>query len=188
MRVDQGSLFTSVRWTNRAKAVGTDVQESGVEAHNSLRSGERYHALSRWILLKIRKEHLKMDNNIRLKLAVKAMNDTMGPEGLVPFYLVFGGIPRFPSTESALQTQQQRINDMQAARRELSIITVELRIPQSPLITRNKKCRPHGWSWWPCLNLRRNWQTVRSTPSIILVDGNHVLIVDNHRKVKFNKH
>ena len=26
MHVDQGSVFTSVRWTNRAKAVGTDVQ------------------------------------------------------------------------------------------------------------------------------------------------------------------
>ncbi len=42
--VDQGSAFTSVRWTNRAKEVGTDFQESVVEAHNSFGSGERYHA------------------------------------------------------------------------------------------------------------------------------------------------
>ncbi len=54
MRVDQGSAFTSVRWTNRAKALGTNVQESGVEAHNSFGSGERYHTPLRRILLKIR--------------------------------------------------------------------------------------------------------------------------------------
>ena len=36
MRVDQWSAFTSVQWANRAKAVGTDVQESGVEAKTLL--------------------------------------------------------------------------------------------------------------------------------------------------------
>ncbi len=40
MRVYQGSAFMSVRWTNRAKIVETDVQESGVAARNPLESGE----------------------------------------------------------------------------------------------------------------------------------------------------
>ncbi len=44
MRVDQGSAFTSVKWTNRTDAVGTEVQTSGVEAHSALGNGERYHA------------------------------------------------------------------------------------------------------------------------------------------------
>ncbi len=35
-----------------------------------------------------------------LQLAVKAMNNTMGPEGLVPSYLVFESIPRFPVVDS----------------------------------------------------------------------------------------
>ncbi len=69
-----------------------------------------------------------MDKNIVLKLAMKATNDTMGPEGLVPSYLVFGCIPRFPSTESTLSTQQQRMDGMQAARLEMAIITAEVRI------------------------------------------------------------
>ncbi len=122
MRVDQGSPFTLVRWTNRAKAVGTDAQESGVEAYNSLESGEGYHAPLRRIFLKIREEHPKMDKNIILKVAVKAMNDTMGLEGLVPSYLVFRCIPRVLPTESALPTQQQRMDAMQSARREIAII------------------------------------------------------------------
>ncbi len=36
MWVDQESAFTSVRWINRAMRVGSDVQQSGVEAHDSL--------------------------------------------------------------------------------------------------------------------------------------------------------
>ena len=115
MSIDQGSAFTSVRWSNRAKAVGTEIQESDVEAHNSLGSGERYHALLRRIFLKIREEHPKMGKNIILKLPVKAMDDTLGPKGLVPSYLVFSCIPRFPSTESTLPTQQQRMDAMQSA-------------------------------------------------------------------------
>ncbi len=99
-----------------------------VEAHNSLGSGERCHAPLRRIFLKIREEYPKIDKNIVLKLAVRAMNDTMGPEGLVPSYLVFGCIPRFPSTDSTLPTQQQRMDAMQAARREMAIITAELQI------------------------------------------------------------
>ncbi len=39
MSVDQGSGFTSGRWTNHAMAVGTDFQKSSVEAHISLGSG-----------------------------------------------------------------------------------------------------------------------------------------------------
>ncbi len=83
MRVDQGSAFMSVLWTNHAMAVGTNVQESGVEAHNALGSGDRYHALLRRIYLKIREKHPKMDKIIILKLAVKAMNDKMDPGGLL---------------------------------------------------------------------------------------------------------
>ncbi len=112
MRVNQGSSCKSERWTNDAKAVGTDVQESGVEARNSLGSVERHHLPLRPIFHKIREKHPKIDKNITPKLAVKAMNDTMRPEGLVPSYRVFDCIPRFLSTESKLPTQQSGMNAM----------------------------------------------------------------------------
>ncbi len=56
------------------------------------------------------------------------MNDTSSLEGFLPTYLVFGCIPCFSSTESILPTQQQRMEAIQAARREMAIITAELRI------------------------------------------------------------
>ncbi len=64
MSVDQENAFTSVRWRNRNKAAGADVQESGVEAHNSLGSGERYHASLSRIFFRIREEHPEMDKII----------------------------------------------------------------------------------------------------------------------------
>ncbi len=52
-----GSAFTKVRWTRRADAVGTVAQTSGVESHNSLGPGERYHAPLRRIFNKIMHEN-----------------------------------------------------------------------------------------------------------------------------------
>lgn len=43
IRVDQGSAFTSVRWTRICDQVGIEVQESGIEHHNALGSGVSYH-------------------------------------------------------------------------------------------------------------------------------------------------
>ncbi len=38
MFVDQGNALTSIEWTNHVNAVGTDIQEPGEEAQNSLGS------------------------------------------------------------------------------------------------------------------------------------------------------
>lgn len=43
IKVDQGSAFTSLRWQRLCEEVGTVTEESGIESHNSLGSGERYH-------------------------------------------------------------------------------------------------------------------------------------------------
>ncbi len=69
-----------------------------------------------------------MGKNIIPKLSGKETNGTLVPEELVSSYLVFGCIGRFSSMESKLPTEQQEMNAMQAARREMTIITAELRI------------------------------------------------------------
>ena len=126
MHVDQGSPFRSVRWTNRAQAVGTYIQESGVEAHNFLGLGEIYHAPLRLIFGKIREAHPEMDQNVILKLAVEAVNDTVARKGLVPSYFVFGCITQFSSTEYLPPLQKPRMDAMPAARRKMAIIAPEL--------------------------------------------------------------
>ncbi len=111
-RVDQGSAFSTVRWTGREDAVGSIVQNSGVESHNSIGFGMRYHAPLRRIFNRNKHENTKIYSKIVLCIAVEAMNDTMGPNGLVPSYLLFGCVPRFPSVDSKLPDQHSRMGTL----------------------------------------------------------------------------
>ena len=56
---------------------------TGVQHHNGIGLKERYHGPLRTIYRRIKKECPDIDDNFALKFAVKAMNDTVGPEGLV---------------------------------------------------------------------------------------------------------
>ena len=109
IRVDQGSCFTSIRWQRLSEMVGTQMQFSGVESHHSLGPGERYHEPLRQVYLKIRHEFPSISKETCLRLAVKALNDTMGPEGLVPSLLVFGVLPRFPAVNTSLPDKIERM-------------------------------------------------------------------------------
>ena len=129
--VDSGSAFTSKRWTDICNSVGIELKISGIRSHHSLGSGERYHAPLRRIFFKIQNDFPSLSINLILRLATKAMNDTMGPEGLVPSLLVFGVLPRFPITDSKLPEQADRMRALNIARKEMAIITAELRIQRA---------------------------------------------------------
>jgi hypothetical protein len=96
MCVDHGNIFTSPRLKELTDLNGIVLQLSGTESHNSLGVGERYHAPLRRLYHKIISECPRLDPHLALKHAVQAMNDTQGPEGLVPSLLLFGVLPRFP--------------------------------------------------------------------------------------------
>ena len=59
------------------------------------------------------------------------MNDTMNSDGLVPSLLVFGSLPRFPSSSSSHPKQSERMRALNMARLEMETITAELRIQQA---------------------------------------------------------
>ena len=69
------------------------MHKSGKEAHNSLGIGERYHEPLREAFLKLREDYPKLNKDIILALAVKAIIDILGPEGIVPSAIVFGEYP-----------------------------------------------------------------------------------------------
>ena len=71
------------------------VQTTGVGAHNSLGFVERYHANCWRMFDKIKHENPEMGCKIALLISVKAMNDTMRSNVLVPSYLVIYYVPRF---------------------------------------------------------------------------------------------
>lgn len=92
---DAGKNFISEEFVNSAKSMAIEVTEVPVEAHNSVGKVERYHAVIRRAFEVISEDigRSTPPENI-LQMAVKAVNDTAGPDGLVPTLLVFGTYPR----------------------------------------------------------------------------------------------
>ena len=84
MLTDQGSVFVSKEWTTSCHSSNIDLRHTGTESHNSLGNGETYHAMLRRIYNKVRLEHPDFSPELVLSLSTKAMNDTAGPNGLVP--------------------------------------------------------------------------------------------------------
>ena len=132
IKADQGSVFTATEFETYCTSQGIKIKLFGVESHNSLGAGERYHDPIRRIFDKILFDHPSIDPPIALSVAVKAMNDTMNSNGLVPSLLVFG-VPRFPSSSSSHPKQSERMRALTMARLEMETITAELRIQQALL-------------------------------------------------------
>ena len=113
---DAGKNFASTEFKQLAGSLSIQVKEVPVEAHNSVGKVERCHATLRRAY-EIIKEELKdesIDKEIVLQMAVKAINDTAGPDGIVPTLLVFGAYPRMtemdpPSPSVAVRAEAIRM-------------------------------------------------------------------------------
>lgn len=108
LRIDQGSNFVAREFLESAEADGITVLQAPIESPSTMSHVERYHAPLRAAYKKIRDSlpRLESDEDC-LQLAVKAVNDTIGPEGLCPTLLVFGAIPR-PARKTPAPQQLER--------------------------------------------------------------------------------
>ena len=130
MLVNQGSAFRKLLISMGAVS-GVQVERTGIEAHASLGLGERYHHPLRQTYRKIKAEHLATEPELALVHSVKAMNDTLGPEGLVPSAFVFGEFPKVftPAEEPHPRaTVESRAAIASRARREMEQHMAKLRI------------------------------------------------------------
>ncbi len=88
-RIDQGrnlgDLFLHIAAISNFK-----VESTGIEAHGSIGIGERYHQPMRQTFRKIKLDYSRADRDLVFRLSVKAVNDTLGPESLVPSASVLG--------------------------------------------------------------------------------------------------
>ncbi|KAF4470944.1 Ribonuclease H, partial [Fusarium albosuccineum] len=107
---DAGTNFDSAEFRAEAKLAGITINQIPVEAHWSIGKVERYHAPLRRAYEIIRAETKRSDVSEAacLQMAVKAVNDTSGPDGLVPTLLVFGAYPRITRDSPPTASQQQR--------------------------------------------------------------------------------
>jgi hypothetical protein len=94
-----GKNFVSKEFKEYANTIGIRTKAVLVKAHNSVGIVEQYHGLLRRIYQIMCVELPRVDKDVALQMAFKALNDTAGPDGLVPTLLVFGAYPRMVESD-----------------------------------------------------------------------------------------
>ena len=89
-----------------------DIKEVLMEAHNSIRKVERYYAPLRYsyeiLRQKLVDKHLSKDSI--LQMAIKAINNIAGPNGLIPTLLVFEAYPYITKSSALSPSIIKRAN------------------------------------------------------------------------------
>jgi hypothetical protein len=108
-----------------------------VKAHNSISIVKRYHSLIRRAYQIIVSEIPKLDKDMALQMAFKAINNSAGPDGLVPTLLVFRAYPRIIESDTPSSTVAQRATAIKKAMAEIHKLQAERQITDV-LNTRNR--------------------------------------------------
>jgi hypothetical protein len=124
---DAGRNFISKEFQQYAMAMAISTKAVPVEAHWSVGLVERAHPALRRAYQIITDECKDIQKELALQMAVKAVNDTAGPDGLVPTLLVYGAYPRM----SNLDPPAPSITDRAAAIRKAMAEIVKLRARQT---------------------------------------------------------
>ena len=133
---DAGKNFASEEFDQYAQTVDTRVNIVPVEAHNSVGIVERYHALVRRAYSIISAEIPDIDKDMALQMAFEAVNDSAGPDGLVPTLLVYGAFPRMTNHDLPSHSITQRAKTMRKATAEIQKIRARRQVADA-LHTRN---------------------------------------------------
>ena len=116
---DAGTQFNSQVFRQSARTMAITTKIVPVEAHHSIGMVERYHGPLRRAYNIISEEVQGITKEEALQMAVKAVNDTSGPEGLIPTLLVFGTYPRMARTDHPHPSTVDRANAIKKAMEEV---------------------------------------------------------------------
>ena len=125
---DIGSNFKSQEFKQYASVTGTNIKIVPVEAHHSIGIVERYHGPLRRIFRIIADEIPDLSKEMALQMAFKAINDTAGPDGLIPTLLVYGAYPRITEYDPPSPTTTQRAMAIRKAMAELQKIKAKQQV------------------------------------------------------------
>lgn len=127
---DAGKNFASTEFKQLADSMAIGIKEVPVEAHNSIGLVERYHAPLRRayeiIQDELKDEHISKE--MMLQMAVKTVNDSAGPDGIVPTLLVFGAYPRLTEMDPPSPSITKRAEAIRAATKEVRRLHAERQV------------------------------------------------------------
>ena len=133
--VDQSSeLCTSGIFLILASHDNVKLECTEIEYHSSLGLNKRYHQPLRNTFHKLMHLPKNVEKDLFLAYAVKSMNDTLGPEGIVPCALVIGEFPRAYTKIEQLPERPslaERAQIANTARKEMLKIMSELRVKRA---------------------------------------------------------
>jgi hypothetical protein len=107
-----------------------EVKEVPVKAHNSVGQVERYYTPLRraYEIIQEELEDKHIDKEIMLQMAVKAINNLAGPDGIVPILLVFDAYPRLTELDPPSPSVTKRAEAICAAIKEVCCLYAERRV------------------------------------------------------------
>jgi hypothetical protein len=115
-----GKSFVRAEFVANARIMAIEVEEVPVEAHNSIDKIERYYGpLKRAFEVIFANLGNAITPDHVLQMAVKTVNDTTGPDGLIPTLLVFETYPRLLPSSPPSPSLTIRANAMRKAITEM---------------------------------------------------------------------
>jgi hypothetical protein len=97
------------------------VKEVLVEAYNSVGKIKQYHGFLRRAYKIICNELRDTETSAKmsLQIAVKTVNDSVGPDGIIPILLVFGAYPRITNNSALSPITTKRAKAIRKASNEV---------------------------------------------------------------------
>jgi hypothetical protein len=119
-----------------------DVKEVPVEAHNSIGKVERYHSLLQRAYKILSSELPSANKEAILQIAVKAVNDSAGPDGIVPTLLVFEAYPRITRDFLSSPSIAERAEAIHKAIKEVRRLYAEQQVNNALAIRNRLNTKP----------------------------------------------
>ncbi|KAA8498124.1 Transposon Ty4-J Gag-Pol polyprotein [Porphyridium purpureum] len=108
--VDHQSNFASADFKALMLGECSVVDVVPIESHWSQGTVERHHEPLRKTYLRVRRDQPGLTPEDTLAIAVRAVNVTTGPEGVIPSLLVFGTIPRLAMRPESAREDSREMN------------------------------------------------------------------------------
>jgi hypothetical protein len=132
---DAGKNFISKEFRQYAKGMAISTKSVPVEAHWSVGLIERAHPILRRayevIFDDLQVSNTKLSRDMVLQMAVKAVNDTAGPQGLIPTLLVYGTYPRMIDSDLPAPSVQERAEAIRKAMNEVAKLRAQTQVKEA---------------------------------------------------------
>lgn len=123
-----------------------DLLFSSIKSHNA--EDSKYTTVSFAEFLHPHNGKKSLDEKHILRISIKAINGTMGPNELVVALLEFGVLPSFPRTNTKTLNQTERLVALRTAKAEMEEVvaetrmkrTLKIKIPNTNEVLNQLKC------------------------------------------------